>query len=76
MPGWLEDTNDVAFAQGVNVRHSLIASSLATRQNVGGEDLDGIFGLCHEIPVQRYSYGFGHVKERRVFIPTVGAGIK
>ena len=46
MPGWLEDTDEVVLAQGVNVRHMpCVIGSLSTRQNVGGENLDGIFGL-------------------------------
>jgi hypothetical protein len=52
MPGWLDDTDDVVFVQGVNVRHACtVTASFTTRQNVGGEDFDGIFGLRHEIPV-------------------------
>jgi hypothetical protein len=50
---WLEEADDVFFAQGVNVRRAYVIASLAARQNVKGEYLDGIVGLYHEIPVQR-----------------------
>jgi hypothetical protein len=48
---WLEETDDVILAQGVNVGHADVIASLATRQNVDGENLDGIFGLYHEVSV-------------------------
>ena len=51
MPGWLEDADDVVFIQGVNERRAYVVVNLAARQNVNGENLDGVFGLHHEVSV-------------------------
>jgi hypothetical protein len=49
MPVWLEEADDVFFAQGANVRREYAIASPVIRQDVKGEDLDGIFGLCYEV---------------------------
>jgi hypothetical protein len=48
--GWR--TDDVFFAQGVNVRRAYVIANLIPLQNVKGENLDRILCLCHEISVQ------------------------
>jgi hypothetical protein len=50
-PVWSEEADDVLFAQGINVGRAHVIANLATRQNVKGENSDGIFGLRHEISV-------------------------
>jgi hypothetical protein len=65
-PGWLEEADNVFFTQGVNVRQSHIIASFTTLKNIEGENLDGIFGLCHEIPVQQYSHRCSHIQEWRI----------
>ena len=47
MPVWLEDTEDVVLAQGVNVRREYVVFNLLACQNIYGEYLDGIFSLHH-----------------------------
>jgi hypothetical protein len=50
MPPWLEDRENVRFAQGVNMRGAYVILTLAA-QNINGENLDGVFGLRHEVSV-------------------------
>ena len=64
MPVLLE-TEDVLFAQGINMGQACVVVNVAACQNVNGENLDGVFGLNHKVSVQRYSHSHSSPQEWR-----------